>query len=73
MGTYYGKGKTLADSAALNSNSEGAFKGNKPLTEGIYFVVSPQYTIQFEVLVGKEQHFSILADAWPVTKKRVMS
>ncbi|GHS95338.1 hypothetical protein FACS1894207_4540 [Bacteroidia bacterium] len=63
MGTYYGKGKALSDSAVLNSNSEGAFKGSKPLTEGIYFVVSPQYTIQFEVLVGKEQHFSIVADS----------
>lgn len=63
LGTYYGKGKTLADSAYLNSNSEGAFKGTKPLTEGIYFVVSPQYTIQFEVLVGKQQHFSIVADS----------
>jgi hypothetical protein len=63
LGTYYGKGKTLADSAYLNGNSEGAVKGTKPLTEGIYFVVSPQYTIQFEVLVGKQQHFSIVADS----------
>ena len=63
LGSYYGKGKVLNDSAWLNEKSEGAFKGKDKLTGGIYFVVSPQYTIQFELLIGKEQHFSIVADS----------
>lgn len=63
LGSYYGTGKTLADSAYLDANSKGAFKGNTKLTGGIYFVVSPQYTIQFELLMDDVQQFSIVADS----------
>jgi len=63
LGSYYGTGKTLADSAYLDTNSKGAFKGNTKLTGGIYFVVSPQYTIQFELLMDDVQQFSIVADS----------
>lgn len=62
LGTHYGKGKILSDSAWLNEKSQGTFKGKEKLTGGIYFVVSPQYAIQFEFLIGKQQHFSIIAD-----------
>jgi thiol-disulfide isomerase/thioredoxin len=62
LGSHYGKGKILSDSAWLNEKSEGIFKGKEKLTGGIYFVVSPQYAIQFEFLIGKQQHFSIIAD-----------
>lgn len=62
LGSYYGKGKVLADSAFLNYEGKGAFKGNTKLTEGIYFIVSPQYTIQFDLLIGKNQRFVIKAD-----------
>ena len=62
LGSYYGKSQVIADSTILNANSMGAFKSNTKLTPGIYFVVSPQYTIQFELLVGKNQVFSIKAD-----------
>lgn len=62
LGSYYGKGRTLADSAWLNEKSTGAFKGNTKLGGGIYFVVSPQYSIQFELLIGNQQQFSITAD-----------
>lgn len=63
LGSYYGKGKTLADSAYLDGNSKGVFKGDTKLTGGIYFVVSPQYTIQFELLMDDKQHFSIVGDS----------
>ena len=62
LGSYYGKGKILSDSAMLNDKSTGVFKGNTKLPGGIYFVVSPQYTIQFELLVGSNQQFSIVGD-----------
>ncbi len=62
LGSYYGKGRSLADSAWLNEKSTGTFKGNTKLTGGIYFVVSPQYTIQFELLIGNQQQFSVTAD-----------
>jgi|JI6StandDraft_1071083.scaffolds.fasta_scaffold03010_4 thiol-disulfide isomerase/thioredoxin len=63
LGSYYGTGRTITDSAYLDGNSKGVFKGNTKLTGGIYFVVSPQYTIQFELLMDAEQHFSIVADS----------
>lgn len=62
LGSYFGKGMTLVDSARLDQNSKGVFKGPNKLTTGIYFVVSPSYTIQFELLMDSQQRFSIQAD-----------
>jgi thiol-disulfide isomerase/thioredoxin len=62
LGSYYGKGRALVDSAMLDDKSMSVFKGDKKLVGGIYFVVSPQLTIQFEVLISDQQHFSIVAD-----------
>ncbi len=62
LGSYMGTGRTLVDSAFLNEKSQGVFKGDKKLTGGIYFVVSPQMTIQFEVLMDNTQQFSIVGD-----------
>lgn len=62
LGSYFGKGMTLVDSARLDAKSQGQFKGATKLTGGIYFVVSPSYTIQFELLMDDKQHFNIVAD-----------
>lgn len=62
LGSYFGKGMTLVDSALLDMNSKGVFKGDKKLTRGIYFVVSPNYTIQFEFLMDGKQQFQIKGD-----------
>jgi thiol-disulfide isomerase/thioredoxin len=62
LGSNYGKGRALMDSAILDEKGMGVFKGNTKLTGGIYFVVSPQYSILFEVLISDQQHFSIVAD-----------
>ena len=62
LGSYFGKGKALVDSAVLNEKSQGVFKGPNRLTGGIYFVVSPQLTIQFDLLMDAQQQFSIVAD-----------
>jgi hypothetical protein len=63
LGYYYGKIKALADSAMLDANSTGVFKGKEKLAGGIYFVVSPRKEILFELLIDQEQHFSIQADS----------
>jgi len=63
LGYYYGKIKALADSVKLNSSSTGIFKGKEKLNGGIYFVVSPRKEILFEVLLDKQQHFTIQADS----------
>jgi len=63
LGYYYGKIKALADSAMLDDNSTGTFKGPEKLAGGIYFIVSPKKEILFELLIDKEQNFSISADS----------
>ena len=62
LGYYYGKIKALADSAMLDANSNASFKGKTKLNGGIYFIVSPRKEILFEVLLDKQQVFSIVAD-----------
>ena len=62
LGYHYGKKKALADSTILDENSNGLFTGVKPLNGGIYFIVSPQKQILFELLIDKQQNFSIAAD-----------
>jgi thiol-disulfide isomerase/thioredoxin len=63
LGSYYVKGQTLVDSTLLDDKSHGVFKGEKKYTGGIYFIVSPQMSIQFELLMDDNQHFSIVADS----------
>ncbi|MEO5684026.1 MAG: DUF5106 domain-containing protein [Chitinophagaceae bacterium] len=63
LGYYYGKIKALADSVLLNGSSMGVFKGKEKLNGGIYFMVSPRKEILFELLLDKQQHFSIQADS----------
>ena len=66
LGCYYGKGKAIMDSCQLDDKCKGVFKGDKKLTGGIYFVVSQSYSIQFELLVGEQQNFTVVGDT---TKK----
>lgn len=63
LGYYYGKVKALADSALLDADSKGEFEGKEPLPGGIYFVVSPRKEILFEMLIDKQQQFSVSADS----------
>ena len=64
LGSYYGTTLALFDSAFLNEKSEGFFKASNKLTGGIYFVVTkePDYAIQFDFLMDKDQQFRIVAD-----------
>ena len=63
LGYHYGKVRALADSAMLNSNAMGVFKGKETLPGGIYFIVSPSKQILFEILIDKDQRFSVVADS----------
>jgi thiol-disulfide isomerase/thioredoxin len=65
LGYHYGKIKALADSAQVQgtgTTGTANFKGSKPLPGGIYFVVSPKKEILFELLVDKEQQFTMTVD-----------
>ncbi len=63
LGNYFGKRKQLADSAIADAKGTAVFKGAKKLPEGIYFIVSPQRVIMFDILMDKSQHFSLVADS----------
>jgi len=63
LGHYYGKQLPIIDSVMVNDKSEGVFKGDKKLGEGVYLVGYPNKMGFFEFLVGKQQHFSIVADS----------
>ncbi|MBC7947526.1 MAG: DUF5106 domain-containing protein [Chitinophagaceae bacterium] len=62
LGHYSGKQFPIVDSVKLNEKSEGVFKGAKKLGGGIYLVVYPAKNNFFEILVDKQQHFSVIAD-----------
>ena len=62
LGYHYGAKKALADSVKLDINSHGVFTGKQALPGGIYFLVSPRKEILFELLIDKQQQFSISAD-----------
>jgi hypothetical protein len=62
LGHYYGKQMPIIDSVMLNDKSEGVFKGSKKLGGGIYLVGYPDRAHNFEMLVDKQQKFSVFAD-----------
>ena len=62
LGHYYGSQLPIIDSVKLNDKSEGVFKGPKKLGGGIYLIGYPDRARNFEILVDKNQHFSVSAD-----------
>ncbi len=62
LGHYFGKQYPIIDSVKLDAKSEGVFKGAKKLQGGIYLIGYPNKTGFFEMLVDKQQHFSVIAD-----------
>ena len=68
LGHYFGKTYPIIDSAKLDNNSVAVFKGNKKLPGGIYLVGYPNKAGFFEILVDKQQQFSIKADTATLSK-----
>ncbi len=68
LGHYYGKQLPIIDSVMLNEKSEGVFKGSKKLGGGIYLIGYPDRAHNFEILIDKNQHFSIIADTAHIAK-----
>ncbi len=62
LGHYFGKTYPIIDSAKLNENSDAIFKGPKKLPGGIYLIGYPEKKGFFEILVDKQQKFSVFAD-----------
>jgi len=68
LGHYYGKQLPIVDSVKLNEKSEGIFKGPKKLGGGIYLIGYPDRARNFEILIDKNQHFSLTADTANIQK-----
>ncbi|HUR66620.1 MAG TPA: thioredoxin-like domain-containing protein [Chitinophagaceae bacterium] len=68
LGHYFGKSYPIIDSAMLNDKSEAVLKGNKKLNGGIYLIGYPNKAGFFEILVDKEQKFSIKADTLTIAQ-----
>ena len=68
LGHYFGKSYPIIDSVKLDANSQGVFKGSKKLSGGIYLVGYPNKAGFFEILVDKQQHFSVIADTATIAK-----
>jgi hypothetical protein len=62
LGHYYGKQLPIIDSVKLNDKSEGTFKGTKKLGGGIYLIGYPDRAHNFEILIDRNQKFSVIAD-----------
>jgi len=60
--TYYGKSNKIIDTAFIKTKGVFEFKGDEPLIGGMYLVVLKNKTY-FEILVDKDQHFSLETDA----------
>jgi hypothetical protein len=68
LGHYYGKQLPIVDSVKLDAQSTGIFKGTKKLGGGIYLVGYPDRSNKFELLVAKQQKFSVVADTAALDK-----
>ena len=59
--TYYGNTNKIVDTAYVNDAGIFEFKGDEPLVGGIYLVVFTSKSY-FEILVDKDQHFTLETD-----------
>ena len=66
---YYGKKQLLIDSAAIGPDSRAVFKGKEKLPGGVYLVAFPKKDGWFEIIIDKEQQFSIDADSADLLNK----
>ena len=62
LGHHFGGKQYIIDSASINSKSEAAFTGKEKLMGGVYMVIFPKKNGWFEMLVDKQQHFSVTSD-----------
>ena len=63
LGYHYGKQKPIIDSVLLDANSTGVFKRAKKMEKGVYLIGFPNKAGYFEILIDKEQKFSVIADS----------
>lgn len=68
LGHYFGKTYPIVDSAKLDDKGVAVFKGKQALPGGIYLIGYPNKASFFEILIDRQQHFSIIADTATIAK-----
>jgi len=68
---YMGKGTFLADSAMIDASGTAVLEGSEPLPGGIYMVVFPGKQRYFEMLLDKQQVFTVTVDTTDLVGKTV--
>ena len=63
LGNYFGDKQYIRDTAKINSKGECVFKGKEALPKGIYLIVTPDKRKYFELIINKEQSFSVETDS----------
>lgn len=67
LGHHFGSKKYVVDTIKLNSKGEGTFQGDSLLDGGIYLVITPSMNY-FEVIIDKDQDFSLSTDTVDLIK-----
>ena len=62
FGNHYGDKSYVKDTAKIDKDGNFVFKGKEKLVGGIYLIVLPNKKY-FEILIDKEQHFSVETDS----------
>lgn len=69
LGHHFGSKQYIVDSVALNDKSEVIFSGKEKLFGGVYMVIFPAKNGWFEMLIDKQQHFSVITDTADIMGK----
>lgn len=73
LGHHFGSKQYIIDSAAINDKGEVIFSGEKKLMGGVYMVIFPRKNGWFEMLIDKQQHFSVVSDSADILTKTVFT
>ena len=68
LGNYYGDKQYVKDTAKVDANGNASFEGKDALPGGIYLVVLPSKKFM-ELIIDKEQHFTIESDTSDLVRK----
>jgi len=69
LANYYGDKTYLADTAIVDKNSRFVFEGDTILPKGIYIVAGQSNNRFFEMIIDKEQYFTITSDVSDINGK----
>ncbi len=62
LASYYGNSNLVVDTITKNGNGKFMMKGAAPLDGGVYLVIMPPDNKFFEIIIDKEQVFSLKCD-----------